>query len=392
MASAAGYAAEMQHIDEDIAKTDGALCSPTTDPERVTRHVYRLYQKASISGELAGLAAVERAIDAAIALLANPSDLYLLKAHAAFKLHKLAEVDAALLAVPAVYDSDEGRLIRADLDFQHGRYQAAESGYVEVLRHERSWGALARLAHLRGKMGDATGADNLYEEAEDQLTAKEMRAYAWVEVQRGFMDFARGRDGEAQLHYRRADAAYPGYWLVEEHIAELLGAGGRYDEAVGMYQSIVSSGRRPELEQAIGELCELAGRSGPAAYWKERALTAYLQSAQLGEVHYYHHLVDYYTDVAENGAEAVKWAYKDLQLRANFATQAALAWALYRDRRFSEAVNWIDRALASDVVDAQIYFRAGEIYSAAGSKVEGRNRRERALNLNPAVGRFHVHH
>src|SRR6266478_7312887 len=392
MAAPLGYAAEMRRIDEDIAQTDGAMCSTPADPERITRHIYGLYQKASLSSDPAGLTSVERAIDAAIALLANPGDLYLLKAHAAFKLHKLAEVDAALLAGPSVYDSDEGRLIRADLEFQHGRYQAAEGGYVEVLRHERSWGALARLAHLRGKMGDAADADHLYEEAEDQLTAKEMRAYAWLEVQRGFLDFACGRDGEAQLHYRRADAAYPGYWLVDEHFAELLGAQGRYDEAVAMYQSIVSNRRRPELEQAIGELCELAGRNGPAAYWKERALTAYLQSAQRGEVHYYHHLVDYYTDVAENGAEAVKWAYKDLQLRENFATQAALAWALYRDGRCSEAVDWIDHALASGVVDAQIYFRAGEIYSAAGNEVEGRNLRERALNLNPAVGRFHLHH
>jgi len=79
-------------------------------------------------------------------------------------------------------------------------------------------------------------------------------------------------------------------------------------------------------------------------------------------------------------------------LRENFATQGTLAGALYRDGRFSDAVHWIDRALASGVVDAQIYFRAGEIYSAAGNEVEGRNLRERALNLNPAVGRFHLHH
>jgi hypothetical protein len=195
MASAAGYAAEMRQIDEDIAKTSGAVRLTPTDPERITLHIYRLYQKTSLSGDLTGLSAVERTIDKAIPFLANPGDLYLLKAHAAFKLHKLAEVSAALLAVPSVYDSDEGRLIRADLDFQHGRYQAAEYGYVEVLERERSWGALARLAHLRGKMGDATGADHLYEEAEDQLTAKEMRAYAWLEVQRGFLDFARGRHG-----------------------------------------------------------------------------------------------------------------------------------------------------------------------------------------------------
>ena len=302
----------------------------------------------------------------------------MLKAHAAFKLHKLADVHSALLAVPSVYDSDEGRLIRSDLEFQHGRYQAAEDGYVEVLERERSWGGLARLAHFRGKMGDATGADSLYEEAEDQLTAKEMRAYAWLEVQRGYLDFTRGRHDETRFHYRRAGAAYPGYWLVDEHIAELLGTEGRYGEAIAIYQRI-SGGHRPELEQAIGELYELADQNEPADYWKQRALTAYLQSAQRGEVHYYHHLVDYYTDVAEDGTEAVKWAYEDLQLRENFATQAALAWALYRDGRFGEAVHWIERALASGVVDALLQFRAGEIYSAAGNEVEGRSLRKRAL-------------
>jgi tetratricopeptide (TPR) repeat protein len=283
-------------------------------------------------------------------------------------------------------------LIRADLDFQHGRYQMAENGYIEVLQRERSWGALARLAHLRGKMGGAADADALYEEAEDQLTAKEMRAYAWLEVQRGFLDFVHGRCGEARLHYRDADAAYPGYWLVDEHIAELLGAEGRYEEAAATFERVVSTIERPDLDQAIGEIYELAGQSGPAAHWKERALCAYLQSTRRGEVHYYHHLVDYYTDVVEDGAEAIKWAHKDLQLRENFATQAALACALYRDGQFSGAVRCIDRALASGVVDARLYFWASDIYIAAGNEVEGRELRQRAISRNPAVGGFHVHH
>jgi len=388
MPPAAGYAAEMRRIEHDI---DG-LSEEKNEPERITRRVYRLYQRASIAGDLKALTTVDRTIDDAIMLLSNPGDLYLLKAHAAFKLHKLADVDAALRAVPSVYDSDEGQLIRADLDFQHGDYRGAEDGYLDVLQRERSWDALARLAYLRGKMGDTAGADHLYEEAEDQLTAKEMRAYAWLEVQRGFLDFAGGRHGEAQLHYRRADAAYPGYWLVEEHLAELVGADDKYEEAAAIFERIASRVDRPDLEQAIGELYEAAGRGGPAVYWKQRALSAYLQSAQRGEVHYYHHLVDYYTDVAEDGGEAVKWAHKDLQLRENFATQAALAWSLYRDGRFSEAVCWIDRALASGVVDARLCFQAGDIYRAAGNEAEGRTLRERAMCLNPGVAGFHMHH
>lgn len=39
------------------------------------------------------------------------------------------------------------------------------------------------------KMGDRSGADQLYLEAEDEITVKEMRSYAWVELQRGVLDF-----------------------------------------------------------------------------------------------------------------------------------------------------------------------------------------------------------
>ena len=83
-------------------------------------------------------------------------------------------------------------------------------------------------------------------------------------------------------HYRSADAAYPGYWLVEEHIAEVLGAEGRYAEAAAILEGVVLAIDRPDLDQAIGELYQLADQSGPAGYWKDRALSGYLQSARAG--------------------------------------------------------------------------------------------------------------
>ncbi len=362
------------------------------DPARATQYVYYLYQTASITGNLVQLSAVEHAIERAIPLLANPGDLYLLKANVAFKLHKLTEVEAALVPVPSVYDSNEGRLIRTDLNFQRGKYHEAKIGYVDALRVERSWGALARLAYFHGKMDDVAGADRLYEEAEDLLTAKEMRSYAWLEVQRGFLAFAHGRYGEAQSHYARAEAAYPGYWLVAEHIAELMGAEGKYGEAIEILKSINSTTDRPDLQQAIGELYEVAGDAARARNWHRRALTGYLQSAQRGEVHYYHHLADYYSDVAKDGAQAVRWAQADVQLRENFSTQAALAWALYRNGQLDDACDWIDRALASSAVEPHLFSRAAKIHVGAGNIDGARNYMERATRLNPSIGEFHLHH
>ena len=385
----AGYRAELQRIEWDLADLSCAgLFATPINPERLTRYVYLLYQRASISGDLAQLVAVERVIERAVPLLMNPSDLFLLEANVAFKLHKLGDVDAALFAIPSVGQCIEVRLVRADLDFQYGRYREAEAGYITAIEAERSWSSLARLAHFRGKMGDRDGADRLYREAEDELTAKEMRSYAWLEVQRGFLAFSRGFYRDARSHYDRAEAAYPGYWLVDEYQAELLGAEGRCVEAIELFEGLVAANNRPDLQQAIAELYEIAEQPDAARQWQGRALAGYLQSAQRGEVHYYHHLTDYYADVAKDGAAAVTWARADLRLRENFATQSALAWALYRNAEFDAARGWIDRTLASGVVDAHLLFRAAKIYARAG----GRDFLERARKLNPFVESFHLHH
>jgi hypothetical protein len=39
---------------------------------------------------------------------------------------------------------------------------------------------------------------------------------------------------------------------------------------------------------------QLAGEASIAQRWHDRALAGYLQSADRGEVHYYHHLADYF--------------------------------------------------------------------------------------------------
>ncbi len=397
MSPSAGYEAELRQIDQEIAEIGGAAAlDPPTDAGRVTQYIYRLYQRASIAGDLIGLGNVERAIERALPLLTHPGDLLLLKANIAFKLHRLDDVERMLAAFPTVCDGVEGRLIRADLDFQRGRYQQADQGYRQALEIEPTWGALARLAYFTGKMGDPAAADRLYDEAQGELTAKELRSYAWVEVQRGFLDFARGRGDEARVHYQRAGKAYPGYWLTDEHVAELLGAEGRFADAAAILARLASGGGRPDLEQAIGELCLLAGEPAAAGCWTQKALANYLRSTERGEVHFWHHLADYYAEVALDGSQAVAWAQKDLQLRENFSTEAAFANALFRDGRFDEASDWIDRALASGAVDARLFLLAGRIHMAAGhsidGRIDGRAYLDRAARLNPIVERFHLHH
>ena len=385
------YEIELERIDQGISELQQHALALPIDSERATKFVYLKYQRASLTGNLAELAVAETALNTAIREIGPAGDLYFLKANLDFKLHRLAAVRQDLEMGRGLAGSMQGRALKADLDFQEGRYEAARTGYEAVINDDLTWDNLARLAYLKFKLGDVAGAEQSYSDAADELTAKEMRHYAWVELQRGVLDLKQGRFEKAWAHYQQADRAYSGYWLVDEHMAELLGAQERFDEAVALYQRIIARVPRPEFQQALGELYLAMGHRDEAQLWNEQALAAYLESAGRGDVHYYHHLADLYADALEDGPEAVKWARMDIELRENFSTQAALAWALYRAGEFSEALERMKQALSSGVTDARIFFQAGTIYQSAEGNCKGDQYLQLAAKLNPYHQNFHVH-
>jgi tetratricopeptide (TPR) repeat protein len=382
---------ELDRIDKAIAEVETNAFASPIDSERVTKYVYLVYQRGSLTGDLAAFDLAENAIKRAIAEIGPASDLYFLKANLDFKFHRLTDVRSDLETGRDLRGTFQGKTLQADLDFQEGRYDAARRGYEAVIKQALTWDNLARLAYLKWKLGDVAGAEHLYIDAEDELTAKEMRQYAWVELQRGVLKLRQGRYEDAWAHYDRADRAYSGYWLVDDHKAECLGAQGKYDEAAALYERVVERVPRPEFQQALGELYYLLGQPDRAKTWNQKALAAYLDSAQRGDVHYYHHLADFYSDVREDGEEAVKWARLDIELRRNFSTLAALAWALYRAGKFAEALTTMDQALASGVTDAHLFFQAALIHQSAGGNGNGERYLQLAEEINPDHRSFHVH-
>ena len=382
---------ELERIEQGIAELEGNALQLPIDRVKITKLAYLQYQHASLTGNLDELSVAEKTLDQAIQHLGRDGDLYFLKANIHFKVHRLDAVEKDLNASTDLLESPQGKAIKADLDFQQGRYDAAKNGYQTLIDEERTWDALARLAYFNFKMGDFEGADRLYDEAVDELTAKEMRHYSWVELQRGVVDLTQGNYEKAREHYQRAERAYSGHWMVQEHVAELLGAEGKNDEAEALYRRVIERVPRPDFLQALGELYISMGKSAEATDCLKRAETAFLESAQRGEVHYYHHLADLYADVFENGAEAVKWAQKDLELRRNFSTLAAMASALYRAGEFSKALELMNESLASGVKDARLFRLAGVIHKAFSPNGKADSYLQMAAAINPHYENFHVH-
>jgi len=385
------YATELQHVVKDIAMLEGMALVPPVSGEKAAQYVYRLYHRATLIGDLRQLREVLACIDQALHHIGPQEDICLLRAKVHFALHRLREAREDLSVAPLLSQRIEARILSADIDYEGGCYEDARRAYEKLVAESNTWDNLARLAHFRAKMGDFEGAHQLYADAQEEITAKQMRAFCWVELQRGLMDMTRGRFGDAKAHYDRADRAYSGYWLVSKHLADLFAAEEKFEVAAARYEAILLQLPSPELREKLGRVLYSLGRSQAAERCFEEAVTAYLASANRGEVHYYHHLVDFFIEIRKEPQAAAQWARKDLEVRNNYATAAALAWVEYCCGDFARASQRIAHALASGVAEPVLLTRAAEIYRRVGLHCEAHELEHRAASINPLNRRAHIH-
>jgi tetratricopeptide (TPR) repeat protein len=379
---------------QELATIESELNKPSlsfSDPGTLFQKAYYYFLKSSLTGSRRDSVQAETAFDKALANLPVSSDLYLL--HAAFNLkqHRLEAAKTDMEKLSFIGEVPKVQVLMTDIAVQEGNYRAAETSYQNIVEKNRNWDNLSRLAYLRAKFGDFESADRLYLKAEEEISAKEMRSFAWVELQRGYLDLSRGRHQAAWDHYQQADHAYSGYWLVKDYMAEWLGAQRNFDAAIALYQKIIICAPRPELYHALGDLYLFIGKPELAQPWHDKALAVYLDAARRGEVQYYHHLTSFYADARLDGANALKWARKDIQLRQNATTRDALAWALFRVGQYAAALEEMQKALSANWQDAHLFFHAAMIYFAAGLTDEGKDYLQKAARINPHYDAFHVH-
>jgi tetratricopeptide (TPR) repeat protein len=303
-------------------------------------------------------------LDAVIDRFPTWPDLRLLRAAVALELHRADLARSALDAVPGLIEQPPGRVLDADVAAFTGHYAAARTGYLQAAREDPGWATTARLAALAVETGGVEEADERYAEAEEEITAKQMRAFAWVRVQRGDLALALDDSARAERRYTEAERAYPGWWYVTARRAALDAALGRTDEAVAGYREVLAEVDRPEFSEALGIVLAAAGETEAAAACQATAVAAYTRSAARGEVHQLHHLAAFHADVRPDAEAAITWARKDVALRRSGSTLSLLAWCLHRGGLTTEALAVLDEASALGAASPRLQARAREIRRA----------------------------
>lgn len=220
-AATTDYERELARLTQAAAELAGAGRSAALDAGESTRLAWLTYQRAMLTGQAADRAAARADVESGLTRHPAWPDLWLIRAMLAAYDHAWADVRAYLAAEPGLATSPLGRGLTIDADAHEHRYDEAVAACRQLVAEHRGWEMLARLAHLTAEGGDLDGALALYEEAADGLIAKEMRAYAWLQLQMGALEVRRGRPDTAWRHYRRAEASFTGYWVTAHHIAEL---------------------------------------------------------------------------------------------------------------------------------------------------------------------------
>jgi len=386
-----GYQEDFSQTLEDIALLQRRAWARPQDVSTKVRLTYRRYHLASLTGCEANYDLARESTNQLVEELGPREDLCLLKIQIEGRYHRLDLVKEALRACPSLIERPEGRSIRADIDFQEGRYGEARAALETLIDERAAWDDLARLAHWQSRIGRKDEADALLLRAEEQLSAKEMRSYAWLELERGDLALACGKRNQAGHHYQRASRAFPGYWRADAHIVKWLLEEERDEEAITLMRDVVARAPKPELQQALGEILVHAGHESEAATYFQAAEKAYLASIETGGIHYYHHLADYYGGVGGCPDEALAYARKDLAQRDNFTTQSALAWCLLNTGQIEEGITQIQRALDSGVQMASLFNIAAKLHHAAGNSEQADRLARQAKALSPCGRRFYIH-
>lgn len=330
-----------------------------------------------------------------MALARNPEHVPALVALSGLCLRRHAFAEAAKWADEAVRLAPEqaGALAaQGDARLELGRLAEARTDYERVAEMLPGLAAQSRLARLQFLEGHPVEAAIRLEQALTNAPAGvKPETLAQVELQLGELRFRSGAFAEAAAHYQQARQLEPELPAVLDHQAEWRAASGQSASARELFETLATRTQRPEYRQAVGDILKSAGDVEAARPWHEQALRGYLEAAEQADPRYDHHLATFFSDVRRDAPAAVKWARRDFVRRETAFTLDSLAWALHLNGEKAEARQLLDRALASGIQDAQLFFHAAIILLAEGDKAAGQHWLARAAAVNPRYQAYHFH-
>jgi tetratricopeptide (TPR) repeat protein len=268
-----------------------------------------------------------------------------------------------------------------DASMELGDYEHAADAYQRMIALRPDLASYNRASYYRFVAGDSDGAIEVMKRA-IAAGSPSSENTAWCLVDLGNMYFKTGRVGEAERAYTAALRVFPKYYPAYAGLGQVYAGQGKTQAAIDHYRRAQEAVPLPQYAAALEDLYTAAGAGEEARRQAamldvlDRMETAAGQTANRA-------LAMAFADHDRRPGRALQLAQAELAVRRDIYTYDALAWALYKNKRYAEADEAKERALALRTKEPAFYYHAGMIELALGQKAESRRHLEQALSLNP---------
>jgi predicted Zn-dependent protease len=380
------YERERRDLDEAIER-GVSLAASRPDDGLLPLEVVALHlERARLTGDYADYGRAREKLDARPPSAGTAAAHCLLRARLDYTLHRLKPARDRLAACPAGNDASEVAGLAADIAMYTGRYREAEATYRALVNQVGAPSHFVRLALLRARTGSPAEAAALIEAAERRFHGTSGTMKAWLRLQRGLVALDRGRLDEALALYRQAGDLLPGWWLVDEHVAEVLALQGEKKAARDLYVSVVERTGAPEFLDALAALEAQAGDTGVAAKRRgearalyERRLAEYPEAAA-------GHALDHFLADAADAPRALALARANHAARPYGESSIALAKAWLLSGEAARARALIEGELAKGWDTPEAHWVLAEALGKLGQKAPEAAARAAAIARNPLAG------
>ncbi len=382
--SQVNYESELDSLNAAIESAVQLSAKQTHDGLLRLELVSLYVERARLTGNYEDYQYAESVLSEQESRMGPSSQASLPRANLHYTLHRLKLASTALDRAPSTADKTEVAGLRGDIAFYSGHYKEAETTYRALVNQVGISSQYIRLALLKGKMGSPGEAAAFLEAAEKRYHGTSATRKAWVKLQRGLIALDRGRFDEALALYQLAADELPGWWLIDEHIAEIKSLTGDNAAAKALYESVIQRTGSPEYMDALAAI-ELnnGNREGARklilqarAIYEERL--AKFPEAAAG------HALSHFLQDAENPRRALSLAQRNFSTRPYGDAAIALARACLLNGKAEQAVSLLERQLSSGWDTAELYWVLGEAWTNLGRNQHADQAKSEARRRNPA--------
>jgi tetratricopeptide (TPR) repeat protein len=282
------------------------------------------------------------------------------------------------------YELAEARAIEGDVAFYRGDMAGARAKYLASEKLDDGASAAYRWAVLAKAQGDFPRALMAFSKSAQSKHGVAPLQAAGTALQFGAVELARGDAAAARRWFLAADRAFPGYWLIEAHLAQARAVDGDLPGAIDAMRGVAVRSGSAEAMDAVAMLLRAQGIGGESRQWAARADALWRKRlAKMPEAAFGHALE--HELVFGTPERALDLATRNLAARPYGESRLLMASALLMNGRTGSALDQLAMAEGSGWRSAPMYALRAQALELLGRASDAEAARRQAQALNPHV-------